>query len=406
MKIALKCFILIFAGFIAYNLLKLPFNVSADISSYTASEFSRYCEDKVNHSICNKVESPSDQIIVTCPAESQSISEVYVHAGDGQTLYQLPDSQFEAAYSNTHNAVTVKVTEGQHNLSYVGVICGVPVTNTPTVGQLPTNTPIATSTPEATNTPQPTSTPRADNTPTPTVEISSPTPTEVNSQPTATPTPTNAPSNNDGNNSNNNNNNNNSSDNNSSNNPPAPTATPVPAAGIGGGNAANDNNNPIIAGLEASQGEVLGESTQLPYTGTSDASPEKLPSNNLRQIGLSLAIPKLSFLAPIYQAVELGDQYLVGDKEVLEKEVNGAYFLYGHNSPDVFGRLNHLTVGDTLVRSAFGQEVTYRVTGIRWVSQYNQEVLSHLVPGSLVLVSCDPNNLSLRIVINAVPTNE
>lgn len=165
--------------------------VQATISSYTASAFSQFCSQ--NSSICNKVNFSGSTSVrsVSCPSQNQVVQNVYVHAGDGQTVYQLPHAGF--TYVINGNSVTVTKTTHPHNFSWIGVVCGDAPTPTPTV--VPTATPTPTSAPtptptlEPTVTPSPTPevtpTPPVDPTVTPTPEVT-PTPTE---EPTVTPTP-------------------------------------------------------------------------------------------------------------------------------------------------------------------------------------------------------------------------
>lgn len=183
--------------------------VFASVSSYSAADFSQYCAQ--NSSSCNKNENPSNRSgNVSCPNSNQIISSIYVHAGNGQTVWQLPDSQFLYSYSNNDNTVTVNALQGTADLSWIAVICNNP-SPTPTESEKPTPTATPTTTPTTTPTATPTATPRCSPTPTPTM---TPTPTPTATPvitPTATPvaTPTSTPTCED------------------QENCPSPTATPV-----------------------------------------------------------------------------------------------------------------------------------------------------------------------------------
>ena len=167
----------------ALGLIFLASTVFASVSSYTASGFSQYCS---NHpTTCKKKNAGEDhkrQLRVSCPLDGQVIDAVYVHGGDGQVVYQLPDVRWGATYSNGGRTVTVTKL-GQHDISWVGVVCSVHATPTPT----PTPTPTATPTPTPTVTPSPTPTVTPSPSPTPTPEPSC---EETQTCPTPTPTPT------------------------------------------------------------------------------------------------------------------------------------------------------------------------------------------------------------------------
>ncbi|MBI3342055.1 fibronectin type III domain-containing protein [Candidatus Curtissbacteria bacterium] len=120
-------------------------NVFASISSYSASDFSQFCSQ--NSTTCKKNENPGDRSgSVSCPSVNQTILNVYVHAGGGQTVYQLPDSHFSETFSNNNNTVTVNALAGTADLSWIAVVCS---------SNSPTPTPTATPTPTPTSTPNP-----------------------------------------------------------------------------------------------------------------------------------------------------------------------------------------------------------------------------------------------------------
>lgn len=135
--------------------------IQASVSGYSASEFSQYCE---NHSSTCKKENFNNTKVgsVSCPSNSQQIDKVYVHAGDGNTVYELPDSGFIAVSGNNNNTVQVTANPHPHDLSWIGVKCvpGSSPSATPTPTPSPTRTP--------TTTPTPTHPPRPTHTPTPT----------------------------------------------------------------------------------------------------------------------------------------------------------------------------------------------------------------------------------------------
>lgn len=206
--------ILSFASVAVMSLLVLlpVFQANASVSSYTASGFSQFCAS--NSTTCNKVNFNNVTTgIVSCPSSNQVIDQVYVHAGEGQTVYELPDSGFSVVYSNNNNTATVSLADSVHALSWLGVVCSagstVTPTNTPTVTPTGTLTPTPTDDPTITPTDTPTATPTPFACPTGQIDngqhicvyidcegqgtcevvIGSPTPTATET-PTATPTPT------------------------------------------------------------------------------------------------------------------------------------------------------------------------------------------------------------------------
>ncbi len=100
----------------------------AAISGYSASGFSQFCA--ANPEICTKANLSGRTGTVSCPNESQTIQTVYVHAGDAQTVYELPEEGFD--YTIDGSSVTVNVTTHQNNLSWIGVVCSGDPAATPT----------------------------------------------------------------------------------------------------------------------------------------------------------------------------------------------------------------------------------------------------------------------------------
>ncbi len=156
--------------------------VQASVIPQPAHAFVQWCNQ--NWRICKKNDFNNVRTAwTTCRHGSQTVSEVYVHAGDGQKVYKLPHPGF--TYSIYLNTVTVSLTTHPHNISWVAVVCedGQEPTPTPT----PSPTPVVTPTPSPTPSPTPGVTP----TPSPTPEITpTPTPSATpESTPTATPNP-------------------------------------------------------------------------------------------------------------------------------------------------------------------------------------------------------------------------
>lgn len=105
----------------------------ASIAPFQAKDF---CKNGATN--CVKEDKSGRSGSISCPA-GQTISNVYVHAGDGQTVYQLPHDGFDVTYSNAGQTATVTVTTHQHDLSWLGVSCTTQPTNTPTNSVTPTD---------------------------------------------------------------------------------------------------------------------------------------------------------------------------------------------------------------------------------------------------------------------------
>lgn len=145
------------------------FNANASIDSKSASDFSQYCSQ--NSNICNKVDfTEATSGTVSCPAQNQNVTEVYVHAGDGQTVYKLPQEGFE--YTVNGNSALVKLSGYQHAISWIAVVCSNAASPTPSPSPSPSHTPspspTLTPTPSPSHAPTPSPTPSATSTPTPT----------------------------------------------------------------------------------------------------------------------------------------------------------------------------------------------------------------------------------------------
>jgi hypothetical protein len=146
----------------------------ASVSNYSASDFSQFCSQ--NTATCSKNEQPGENSAsVSCP-EGKVIDKVYVHAGDAQTVYELPDAGFDVVFSNNNNTATVTRTTHPHALSWIAVTCTTGTTPSVTV----TTTPSVTVTPTVTTTPTitivPTTTPTVTPTPTSACPVSAPDP--------------------------------------------------------------------------------------------------------------------------------------------------------------------------------------------------------------------------------------
>lgn len=283
---------------------------------------------------------------------------------------------------------------------------------TPTSEICPSPTPTETEMPPSGETPIPTPTDTVCETPTPTISEESPSPSpsvtltptvteEVQPTPTATEIPSPTPT------------------------AETPTSTPQPESGSGGGTteekkdsgagggitqgiiettkkeavSSEENYNPLVEGIRKSFGFILGAAT-LPWTGAKDdpSLSSKLPSGNNYQEGDGLFIPKIGLNVPLYQAIPLGNELLVGDQEILESDSG---LIYGHNNSETFGLIGNLNVGETIIKTENGRLYRYRVNSVFWVGRQRAEILN-TPDGQITLVTCDHNNPDLRVVVRAV----
>lgn len=135
----------------ALFLLTFAINAVASVDAKTASEFSQYCS--VDPSVCTKVDFNETRTgTVNCPYGNMTVADVYVHAGDGQTVYKLPNAGFD--YSVNSNSATVVLTTHKHNISWIGIVCR-ETSSTPSPTPSPSPSPSATPSPTPTPTPTP-----------------------------------------------------------------------------------------------------------------------------------------------------------------------------------------------------------------------------------------------------------
>lgn len=278
----------------------------------------------------------------------------------------------------------------------------------PTITEIPTPTPTL---PEATPTTKPTVTPTMTVTPTPygptltpTLTLT-PTPTKVNSTPTNTPTPkaTNTPvpgpTNTPGPEAT-------STPGPEATSTPQPTSTPTTAA-VGGNGIVNgiitstvekdtQEFNPLVEGIKkAFEGRVLGD--KMPKTSPNDIS-DNLPTGGKEIANASLFIPSLGLNKKLYKGERLGNDWLLGDKEIYENKTKDVHMIYGHNISDVFDELRYLKSGDTIIRNEGDRQDVYRVVSIARISQTSLKSLDY---SGLTLVTCDPWKDGLRLIVKA-----
>ncbi|HEX8924120.1 MAG TPA: sortase, partial [Patescibacteria group bacterium] len=246
------------------------------------------------------------------------------------------------------------------------------ITVAPTLTNLPSVTPTATETPSITDTPYPTAT--------------------FTPGPTSTPTP--------------------------GNNPPANTPTPTNTSGIGGNPeiasivgssnprvlGSQSNYNPLVESIKSAfAGTVLGESTELAFTGDDANTSDKLPSDNEIIPGEFLKIPSLGLSDAVYRSQTLDGQLLVGHNEIIRGRVNNSDIYYAHNQNGLFGSLYKLSLGDAIfVETSQGLKM-YQVTGKDYVPYTDLAAVKTADPGhEILLMTCSYDMPDLRIIVHAV----
>ncbi len=151
---------------------------------------------------------------------------------------------------------------------------------------------------------------------------------------------------------------------------------------------ATDNYNPLVDGVRLSyNGSVLGATT-LAKTGTTSESKIKLPSGNVLLPNLFLSIPKLKINSQIYQGQSIGQELVVGDREILAVDYNNSTLLYGHNQMSVFGRLHQLRSGDSIGLMKDNQTLNYQVVEVKMIADTDIGALNITNPNYIYLLTC------------------
>ena len=82
----------------------------------------------------------------------------------------------------------------------------------------------------------------------------------------------------------------------------------------------------------------------------------------------------------------------------------GNIIIYAHNSDNLFGKLDKVTIGDTItVRTTDGNLHRYIVASVSWVTPGHTELLAPTTVETLTLYTCAGILDSLRIVVRAIP---
>ena len=162
-----------FSTIVALSFMLLAHTAFAAESEFSASGFAQFCAK--NPSICKKVDVSGRKAGLKCPDfNNQIATKVYVHAGDGQVIYEMPHVGFNYAI-NLYGVggAEVEVTTHKHDLSWVAVECSSKSTPSQSPTVTPANTLTPTQTPTSTDTPGVTETPTQSPTPMPSESQSS-----------------------------------------------------------------------------------------------------------------------------------------------------------------------------------------------------------------------------------------
>lgn len=160
---------------------------------------------------------------------------------------------------------------------------------------------------------------------------------------------------------------------------------------------ATDNYNPLVTGIKASYGgSVLGTTTELLGTAEVSYSKDKLPSGNTPDENHSISIPSLNLSTNIYHPQKIGDEYTVGQHEVLFDFINGNRVYYGHNGTDVFGKLYQIKKGAHVTANG----IHYSVDQVLFVHKSQVEILNSNA-NQIVLTTCSFTMPDYRIVVKA-----
>ena len=128
-----------------------------------------------------------------------------------------------------------------------------------------------------------------------------------------------------------------------------------------------------------------------------------MPSSNLPTDG-SILIPKIGLSQPLYQSARIGQEFLVGDHEVLLAEVDNTTLIYGHNSPKIFGNLYRLKSGDAVIVDMGDYFENYIISSKHFVHQSDADFLKIADQDNIVLMTCSYSKPEYRHIFIATKT--
>ncbi len=113
---------------------------------------------------------------------------------------------------------------------------------------------------------------------------------------------------------------------------------------------------------------------------------------------------------PIVEAGEINGTWAVSQtsaNHVRESAVPGQagnIIIYAHNTPNLFGKLENVRVGDRIdIRATDGSLHSYKVASTEWVTTGHTELLTPTKTETLTLYTCAGLLDSLRNVVQAIP---
>lgn len=127
---------------------------------------------------------------------------------------------------------------------------------------------------------------------------------------------------------------------------------------------------------------------------------------------LNIAIPVLDIDLPVYQAKLSGTKWEYSTKGISHLSNTpwpgqpGNSVFYGHNWPNLLGKLNAIKIGDIFkISTVDGHELTYKVHQIDVVSPDHVEILDNTSDDRLTLFTCTGFLDSKRLVVWAFPSS-
>lgn len=117
-----------------------------------------------------------------------------------------------------------------------------------------------------------------------------------------------------------------------------------------------------------------------------------------------------SISLPVVEAGKVGDTWAISQtsanhvRESATPGTRGNSIIYAHNSGNLFGPLDKVTIGEPVtIRTSDGAIHRYLVASTTWVTPGHTELLSPTTTETLTLYTCAGILDSLRIVVRAVP---
>ena len=143
---------------------------------------------------------------------------------------------------------------------------------------------------------------------------------------------------------------------------------------------------------------------KLPQTGSlyPITTENQFPLDSMIEENTALDIPKINIHTLLYQGQLLNQELLLEKGGVFEYQ----NIIYAHNSTGSFGQIKNLKPGDMIYKTVGKLVSSFVVVDIRWADENNTDILT-TDPYTLLLITCDFTNPSLRVVVTAekIPKN-